>query len=206
MHLRRAGRALRGPLNADVRHAMKDVHNFAYRVPLLLMAVIFVTACTSANPMGISFPDPPYSDEKVSRGVVNGFWEYDPAKNEARLKGAIAKAGDELAKELADRHLVRVGINRSFFVGRFLDVVALPEAWTYSLEKVVDDGRTINVGDVVDVRGHIGTNVESVITIVRKCSATPMPGENKDWGIGCKRIETFDASGYGGDKYYLSVF
>jgi hypothetical protein len=185
---------------------MKDVHDFAYRMPLLLMAAIFVTACTSANPMAISFADPPYTDEKVSRGVVNGFWEYDPAKNKTRLKGAFAKAGDELAKELADRHLVRVGINRSYFVGRFLDVVALPEGWTYSLEKVVDDGRTINVGDVVDVRGHIGTNVEAVIAIVRKCSATPVPDENKDWSIGCKRIETFDASGYGGDKQYLSVF
>ncbi len=185
---------------------MKGVHNIAYRVSLLLMAVIFVTACTSANPLAISFPDSPYSDEKVSRGVVNGFWEYDPAKNEARLKGAFAKAGDELAKELANRHLVRVGINRSYFFGHSLEIVALPEGWTYSLEEVVDDGRTINVGDVVDVRGHIGTGVESVIALVRKCSATPMPGENKDWSIGCKSIETFDASGYGGDKYYMSAF
>ena len=127
-------------------------------------------------------------------------------KNEARLKGAFARADDKLARELIDRHLVRVGINRSFFVGSFLDVVALPEGWTYSLEKVVDDGHTINVGDVVDVRGHIGTNMESVISIVRKCNAIPVPGENKDWSIGCKRIEAFDASGYGGDKHYLSGF
>ena len=182
------------------------MHDLAHRVLLLLMAFTFFTACTSANPMGISVPDLPYADEQESRGVVNGFWEYDPAKNEARLKGAFAKAGDELAKELANRHLVRVGVNRSLFVGSSLEVVALPDGWTYSLEEVVDDGRTINVGDVVDVRGHIGTNVESIIAIVRKCSVTPMPSENKDWNIGCKRIETFDVSGYGGDKHYWSVF
>jgi hypothetical protein len=111
-----------------------------------------------------------------------------------------------LATQLSNRYLVRVGINRSYFIGRFLEFVALPEGWTYSTDEVVNDGHTINIGDVVDVRGHVGTNVESVIAIVRKCDAQPVPDENKDWNIGCGRIEAFDSAGFGGNKYYLSVF
>lgn len=189
-----------------VRHTMKPMRLNDCRLPALLLTAIFLDACSAANPLSISYADSPYSTEEVSRGVVNGLWEYDPPKNLVRLTGMFAGAEDQLAAQLADRHLVRVGINRSFFVAEFLEIVVLPEGWKYSLDAVVNDGRTINVGDVVDVRGHIGTNVESVIAIVRKCHAPPVPDENKDWNIGCKRVEGFDARGYGGEKHYLSGF
>jgi hypothetical protein len=170
---------------------------------LLILAIL--AGCTSANPLATSFPDAPYSEEKMLRGVVNGFWEFDPDRNMARLQSPFAKADKELAKELADRHLIRVGINRSIWIGRSLEVVALPNGWTYSLVEPVDDGKTINIGDVVDVRGHVGTNVESVVSIVRKCNATPLPDENKNWSIGCKHVDSFDANGYG-EKYYWTAF
>jgi hypothetical protein len=185
---------------------MKYMLAFLCRAQIVLFSTIVMTACTPANPLAITFPDPAYSEEKVIRGVVNGFWEYDPERNATRLEGAYSGAGDELVKDFAGRYLVRVGIDRSYLVGRSLEVVVLPTGWTYSLDRIVDDGRTINLGDVVDVRGHLGTNLESVVAIVRKCNAAPVPGENKDWSIGCKRVETFDANGYGGDKRYLTGF
>jgi hypothetical protein len=203
---RRAGTASRGPLNADVRHAMTNTPEFNLRLPLLLSALTAITACSAASPLAMSFPNSDYSTEKVTRGVVNGLWEHDTDRNRARLKSLFAGADESLATELSSRYLVRVGINRSYLFGSFSEFVALPDGWVYSMDAVVNDGRTINVGDVVDIRGHIGTNLESVVAIVRKCDAQPVPGENKDWSIGCRRIEAFDSSGFGGTKYWLSVF
>ena len=82
---------------------------------------------------------------------------------------------------------------------KFVEVAPLPEGWTYSLDKVIDDGRTVNVGDIVDIRTIIGGHVVPVIEIVRKCDAAPAPGENRDWQIGCKSYSSFNAKGYAGE-------
>jgi hypothetical protein len=185
---------------------MTNMRQLNLRLLFLLCALTALTACSAANPLAISFPSSDYSTEKVTRGVVNGLWEHDPDTNRARLNGFFAGADESLATELSNRYMVRVGINRSYFLGSFSEYVVLPEGWIYSMDAVMNDGRTINIGDVVDIRGHIGTNLESVVAIVRKCDAPPVPDENKDWNIGCRRIEAFDASGFGGAKYWLSVF
>ena len=58
------------------------------------------------------------------------------------------------------RYQVRVGIDRSVFIAEVSEVAVLPEGWTYSLDTIIDDGRTINVGDVsvkgFDTRGYGG--------------------------------------------------
>ena len=175
---------------------------------LIPLALVFsmLGACTSANPLAISVPGLKYKEEKVIRGVVNGLWQHDAQANSKRLQGAFVDATDFEAGLLAEQHQVRVGINRSYFISSFLEVVLLPKGWTYSVDEVVDDGHTINVGDVVDVQPRVGTKITSITAIVRKCNAPPVPDENKDWAIGCKRVEEFDSRGYGGQKYYLSGF
>jgi len=140
------------------------------------------------------------------RGVVNGLWEFDVVRNEQRLKGTYAKASPSEARELATRYQVRVGIDRSIFVYKAAEIVVLPEGWTHSPKSLVDDGRTINIGDVIEMRGRVGTNFEIVQVIVRKCDEAPVPGENKDWNIGCRTIEAFDSRGYAGERYYLTGF
>jgi hypothetical protein len=174
-------------------------------IPLALVCSL-VAACTSANPLGISVPALTYKEERTIRGVVNGLWKHDTEGNSRRLQGAFVDATEAEAGLLADQHQVRVGINRSYFVASFLEIVLLPKDWSYSLDEVVDDGHTINVGDVVDVQPRVGTKITTVTSIVRKCNAAPAPDENKDWAIGCKPVEEFDSRGYGGQKYYLSGF
>jgi hypothetical protein len=176
------------------------------RISVLVLAAGTLVACTSANPLGVVVPGLTHKDVETIRGVVNGVWQHDPDKNRARLQGMFIDAADSEANLLSQLHQVRVGINRSYFLGSAFEVVLLPEGWSYSLAEIVDDGHTINVGDVVDVRGRIGTKITTVTSIVRKCNAEPLPDENKDWGIGCKSVSEFDASGYGGEKYCLSGF
>ena len=173
---------------------------------MLVLATSTFVACTSANPLAIAVPGLTHKDEETIRGVVNGVWQHDPGTNRARLQGMFISASDSEAGPLSESHQVRVGINSSCFVSSSFEVVLLPEGWSYSLDEVVDDGRTINVGDVVDVRGRVGTKITTVSSIVRKCNAAPAPDENKDWSIGCKSVSEFDASGYGGEKYYLCGF
>ena len=33
-----------------------------------------------------------------------------------------------------------------------------------------------------------------------------MPGENPDWNIGCKFVDSFGSSGYAGETYFLTAF
>jgi hypothetical protein len=123
-----------------------------------------------------------------------------------RLRGSFGKANEAQAADLADRYQVRVGINHSCFIATFAEVVVLPEGWSHNLYDVVDDGHTINIGDVVDAKSIVGTNINEVVSIVRKCDVPAVAGEKKEWSIGCKQFEGFDAKGYGGEKYYLCGF
>ncbi len=171
-----------------------------------LVVAASICACTPATPLGIALPGSVNKTERDLRGVVNGFWQYDATRNKARLTGSWGKADEATASALASRYLVRMGIDRSYVWGTFAGLVVLPEGWTYSLTDVVDDGRTINIGDVVDTRTIVGTNLVEVVAIVRKCNATAVADENKDWSIGCTQVEGFDSFGYAGKKYYLSIF
>ncbi len=170
------------------------------------VSIALLNACSAANPLAISWPGPTYTEPTVVRGVVNGLWQYDVSQNIHRLQGAYAGVSPVEVPALSARYQVRVGINRSAFVYEASEVAVLPEGWTYSLDTVTTDGRTINVGDVVELRGQVGTNLDHVVVLIRKCNSPPDPGERKDWNIGCKKIEHFDSRGYGGEKYYLTGF
>ena len=174
-------------------------------LPLIVLTAN-ICACTPATPLGIAVPGHVNKTQKTYRGVVNGFWQYDATRNKARLTGSWGKAEEATASALASRYLVRMGIDRSYVAGKFAGLVVLPEGWVYSLADVIDDGRTINIGDVVDTRTIIGTNLVEVVAIVRKCNAAAVPDENKDWSIGCTQVKGFDSFGYAGKRYFLSIF
>lgn len=169
-------------------------------------SIAHLVACTPATPLGITLAGPAKDTEETVRGVVNGYWQYDPQRNADRLRSTWGKADETQVAALANRYLVRMGIDRSYMFGRFAGLVVLPDGWTYSLTEVIDDGRTINIGDVVDTRTIVGTNLVEITAIVRKCNAAVTPGENKDWIIGCIEVDGFDSFGYAGKRYYLSIF
>lgn len=173
---------------------------------VLLGVVVLLNACTAANPLSITWAGETYKEEKITRGVVNGLWQHDYFQNLQRLQGAFAATNSERASGLGMRYQVRVGINRSVFIAEASEIAVLPEGWTYSLDTIIDDGRTINVGDVVELRGELGTKLDHVVVLVRKCNTPPLPGERKDWDIGCKTVKGFDNRGYGGEKYFVTGF
>ncbi|MFO1394208.1 MAG: hypothetical protein U1F09_10655 [Steroidobacteraceae bacterium] len=177
-------------------------------IALLVLAAWALGGCSSAVPFGVAFEKhaPKSAPDKSYRGVVNGVWKYDTTANEKRLTGPYCEASAEDAAQLADRYQVRVGIDRGMFIGEFSEVVLLPPGWSYSLDAVVNDGRTINVGDVVEVRLEPARGLRTVTGLVRKCDQAPLPDENPDWNIGCKRVEAFHKDGYGGETYYLTGF
>jgi hypothetical protein len=145
-------------------------------------------------------------NEELHRGVVNGLWRYDPLENVKRLTGHLSGASSDDAQRLANHYQVRVGIDRSWWWGTFSEVAVLPEGWTYSLDKVVDDGRTVNIGDVVEIRTDAGKTFETFVRIIRKCDQPPVSDENPDWSIGCKSVDAFRPDGYAGEVYYLTTF
>jgi hypothetical protein len=173
---------------------------------VLAISIAHLAACTPATPLGITVAGNANTKEETYRGVVNGYWQYDPKRNADRLRSTWGKADEAQVAAFTNRYLVRMGIDRSYILGRFAGLVVLPDGWTYSLADVIDDGHTINLGDVVDTRTIIGTNLVEVTAIVRKCNAPAIPGENKDWSIGCLQVDGFDSFGYAGKRYYLSIF
>lgn len=173
---------------------------------MLAVGVVTLAGCSAANPLGIVVPDSTHQTQQIMRGVINGLWQFDPQQNAERLTGEFGGAGTGPAAEFANRYQVRVGIKRSWFLGQSSEISVLPEGWTYSLDRVVDDGRTVNIGDVVDIRTEPGTRLESVVRIVRKCDRTPLPDESSDWDIGCKLEHHFGSNGYAGEVYVLTGF
>lgn len=173
---------------------------------LLSVVAVAQSGCSAGAPLVIDH-DEVATQVRSFRGVVNGLWRFDQDENAGRLlKGYLpAESAAMMAPALAERHQVRVGIDRGV-IGKFSDVSVLPVGWTHSLDKVVDDGRTVNIGDVVDIQTVIGTKITTVVAIARKCDRAPLAGENPDWNIGCKLAYQFGANGYAGSKYYLTVF
>jgi hypothetical protein len=177
---------------------------------LVLGVAWLVAGCSPAGPLGIHWPGPPAKSigesgvESVT-GVVNGLWQCDTEQNSKRLAGMFVRATPTEIPSLANRCQVRVGIDKAV-VGESREIVVLPEAWRYSLDAVIDDGRTVNLGDVVVVTRHAESRLSSLDRIERKCSAPAAPTENKDWNIGCKSAERFDSRGYAGERYFWLGF
>lgn len=167
---------------------------------------ILLSACSVGAPFVIATSDPVQTEEKVIRGVVNGLWRFDPSQNVHRLTKMEVGASQSEAAAFYDRYQVRVGIDRGYFIAKFVEVVPLPVGWKYSLDKIIDDGRTVNVGDVVDIRIISGSRIIPLAQIVRKCDRAPLPDENPDWKIGCKIYESFKSNGYAGEVYIMTGF
>lgn len=172
----------------------------------LLVVASFIGACSAGAPLVLVTPDPVQSEEKVIRGVVNGIWQFDPKQNADRLASYSIGASEAEAAPFSERYQVRVGISRSMLVTRFVEVVPLPEGWTHSMDKIVNNARTINVGDVVDIQTVVGSRIIPLIRIVRKCDEPPLADEDADWNIGCKSYDSFRSNGYAGEVYVLTGF
>lgn len=207
-----------GPDRADTAQLsvafdrIASVHSNAARwsaaLAVCAATALALSGCSSATPFGIVYTRhaPKSAPEAVYRGVVNGLWQYDPPTNQARLQGPFCEADEDDAIRLSGRYQVRVGIDRGIVFGEFSEVVLLPEGWKYSTDEIINDGRTVNVGDVVVVHLEPAKGLRTVTDIVRKCDQAPTQGENKDWSIGCKRISSFQKNGYGGEIYRLTGF
>jgi hypothetical protein len=165
----------------------------------------FLAACSfdpvSSLALGavVDDKDPVQRTEKEIRGVVRGLWSYSPAQNTDRLTRLSIGASEIEAAPYAERYQVRVGVWYNAFTYHAIKVVPLPEGWTYSLGEVVNDGRTVNVGDIVDLRTVVGERIIPLVRIVRKCDQPPSPDESHDWQLGCKSYTGFDDKGYAGD-------
>jgi hypothetical protein len=165
----------------------------------------FLAAC-SFNPVStlalgaaVDDKDPVQRKEREIRGVVRGLWSYSPEQNTHRLTRLSIGASESEAAPFAGRYQVRVGVWNNAFAYYAIKVVPLPEGWTYSLGEVVNDGRTVNVGDVVDLRTIVGQRIIPLVRIVRKCDQAPSPDESEDWQLGCKSYDGFNDKGYAGD-------
>ena len=174
----------------------------------ILVVSGLLAACTGPNALVLLFesPDAVQKEDKVIRGVVRGLWRYGPKENVDRFTRFSVGASSSEAAGFANRYQVRIGIDLNMFGYMAVEVVPLPEGWTYSLDKVIDDGRTVNVGDIVDIRTTVGARIVPLVAIVRKCDAAPLPGENRDWPIGCKTYDSFRSNGYAGEVGALTGF
>jgi hypothetical protein len=163
------------------------------------------TGCVAGAPTAIRLPTSLGPDQEIM-GVVIGLWEVDMKRNRERLSQEPSLSTKEI-DDLTPRAQVRIGVRRGLFWGRFAEVVVLPENWTFSTTAVINDGVTVNVGDVVLIRGAMGRRVDFLLSILRKCDASPMPLEGWGFDLGCRRVEEFNQrTGYGGEYYIFTVF
>lgn len=145
----------------------------------------------------------PNQEPEAVVGVVNGVWKYDQTENAERMREWHSRTDEASIAGLSKRYQVRVGVRRNGPFGDYSEVVVLPEGWSYSDVAVIDNGVTISVGDIVEIENRVGTNLEFLLKLVRKCSAAPVAGERPEWNIGCKAIHGYDERGYGGEHYGL---
>lgn len=158
-------------------------------------------------------------------GMVNGLWRCEPAENEARLAKHPDLLGDIDPAKTRDQCQVRVGFKRGYpypiplpgpgsfpFVipmstkAMISEYVLLPAGWKVSLTEIINDGSTVNVGDVVEVRLQKGRIGDWLVRTIRKCNDPPAKDEPHAWKLGCKRYNSFNEHGYAGEKYFWTVF
>lgn len=170
---------------------------------VIAAGLILLAGCSPMNGLDVVTQRhaPKTDPSKMYRGVVFGLWDYDSKANEARLTGPYCEASTVEATRLSDRYQVRVIADRGFFENEGSFVVLLPEGWTYSANAVVDNGHTVNVGDIVNVLVEPARGIRSVVDLVRKCDAPAQPADKRAWTIGCRKVETFNKNGYGGEPH-----
>ena len=173
-------------------------------VVALLSAAALLSGCIAGAPLSIQVPRQLETEQEMV-GVVNGLWLFDPEANRKRLASDKGIA-PEILESLSENHQVRVGIKRSILVGSAAVVVVLPDGWRYSATEVVDDGVTVNVGDIVRIRGARGRQVDYLVRIERKCNKPATGPEPWGFDLGCQAVTDFDSNGYGGEKYFLTMF
>gem|GEM_PF-3364169 len=173
----------------------------------LVLGLTVLVGCSPAGPVVIPDLAAKSAENGVETvtGVVNGLWQCDDEQNARRLAGRFARVPVTDISALAHRCQVRVGIDKGI-VGDGREVVVLPDAWHYSLDAVIDDGRTINIGDVVIVARRNESRLSLLDRIEHKCNAPVAATENKDWNIGCRTADGFDSRGYAGERYYWLAF
>jgi hypothetical protein len=172
-------------------------------------------ATSPANPLIAygTFADPK-GEERVLRGVINGLWKYDPDKSRLKMAKYDEHLTPEELSEYSTRYIVKVGFDRAppfeilspVALGKWAEFVVLPAGWTHDLQTVSADPKVVNVGDIVDVRAQKGRYFDFLVTLVRQCGDPVVPGEDKDWNIGCKTFEKYDKGGFAGDYHILRSY
>jgi hypothetical protein len=173
----------------------------------------------------VNFKKGPEGAEDLRVGLVNGLWRHETAENEVRLSKHPDLLGDIDPVKSRDQCQVRVGFKRGYTypvpfpgpgpvplllpfstTGFASEYVLLPPGWKSSLKEVVNDGATINVGDIVEVRVQKGRIGDWLVRLIRKCNDAPAKGEPRAWKLGCRGYDAFDEHGYAGEKYYWTAF
>jgi hypothetical protein len=185
---------------------------------LLLFSLVAVSACVSISSSGNSAVSigtlTPSGEEEIVRGVVNGLYEYDPAKTMEQLQKYDEHLSPSEISEYSQRYVVKVGINREpilaalspIVIAKWSDYVVLPAGWSHDLAVISDDAAVLNVGDVVDIRKQSGRRYDYVSKLVRKCNDPPVENENPDWNIGCKIYNKYNEQGFAGEFYRIRQF
>lgn len=189
-------------------HSQESMHRHVLLLGILLFAVsVLGSGCVAGSPMAIRIPIPAsmIGQDEEHMGVVIGLWQLDMKGNRERLSQDSTLSAKEI-DNLTPRPQVRVGIQRSLLWGLAAEVVVLPENWKFSTTAVINDGITVNVGDVVLIRGAVGRRVDYLLSILRKCDDAPVPNERWGFDLGCRRVEEFDGTGYGGEYYIFTMF
>ena len=187
------------------------------RLAITLVSTLGLLAgCTAspANPDIVEvgrYREHPQGDETIVRGVVNGLYEYNPDRTATALeKYAPGLSADDRA-ELSRRYVVRIGVNRGYSpvlvnLAVAADYVLLPAGWKHDRSAISADPSVVNVGDIVEFRMQAHRYFNYLDSVVRKCDATPVANEKRDWQIGCKTYPAWDAHGYAGEIYHFTKF
>ena len=181
------------------------------RSSIIAIHTLVLVLCTSGcvfSPAGPIFLKSEGKGEEYELiGVVNGIWRYDEEQNHDRLRRFLPSEDATEIAELADRYQVRVGFKRGILGGgSAVDVALLPEGWTHTTTNNAKSETEVQPGDVVLALVQRGRLVDKVIAIHRRCDDAPTKEELKEHSIGCFEITDFGERGYGGKRYYFSVF
>ncbi len=145
---------------------------------------------------------------EMHTGVVIGVYRLTEKDNTRRLLGQHGKIQREMLDVWKKRQLVRVLLDEHWHIplvassADHAELVALPSDWRVMSNELVNDGKTINIGDIVRTETVIGATLEQVTAIVRKCNASPAVDENVDWQIGCKFRKLRKNRSYIGLRYW----
>ncbi len=177
-----------------------------FKLPVLILLTSVSAGCVSSAAGSVFLKTEGKGEERELIGVVNGLWRYDIEQNEKRLRKLLPSATDSEIQDKTKRYQVRVGIDKSFFMGRVVEVALLPEGWSHTTKTDAKTAVEIQPGDVVVLLAQKGRLVDKVIAIHRRCNDAPTEEERPEHSIGCFEVTEFKDSGYGGKSYFFSAF